>query len=464
MSQSTESGCYVVDNDYTGEILNGTYVMIRRIGFGACASIWLTYCNSQKKYYAMKISNPDDYYFGEDELNIMKKFKKHANKYNLIELIDSFEIQDDDDNLQICIVMNLMTCSAYDLLKLYRLNGRTLDIKIVKEITYKVLEAIKFIHSSNYIHTDIKPENILISCNDELFETSKLVTFLKKNDLNDLINKKVKDLIKKTKNKGEIRNVATKKVVEILLKQYDSLNNNSSEIESESEPKIRSDKNNRNKIEESKYDIFLNKFKVNRELISSDDDSDNEIDQKLNINFNKESILDKITLKITDIRLADYGTCIKFDENKYEEIHTRYYRSPEVIFGLKYNEKCDMWSMGCTIYELLTGKILFNPDDDNLISTDRFHVNQFTLKLGELPQSIISISPKRDIFYKKNGTLRININLNSNSNTKLLVSEFDDLIYQNSNDKYFIELINDLLIYDYDKRLSASECLQKIIM
>eukprot|EP00808_Paulinella_micropora_P023364 g68549.t1 len=35
------------------------------------------------------------------------------------------------------------------------------------------------------------------------------------------------------------------------------------------------------------------------------------------------------------------------------------------VLGLRYNEMVDMWSVGCVLYEMYTGKILFNGEDNN---------------------------------------------------------------------------------------------------
>ena len=72
------------------------------------------------------------------------------------------------------------------------------------------------------------------------------------------------------------------------------------------------------------------------------------------------------------IRLTDFGTMIKFDETN-GTIQTRYYRAPEVILGLDFTEKIDLWSLGCTIYELFTGKILFYTCKHNLV--DKYDVD-----------------------------------------------------------------------------------------
>ena len=41
----------------------------------------------------------------------------------------------------------------------------------------------------------------------------------------------------------------------------------------------------------------------------------------------------------------------------YTYIQSRFYRSPEVILGLPYDEAIDMWSFGCILAELYTGML-----------------------------------------------------------------------------------------------------------
>ncbi|KAF8784574.1 dual specificity protein kinase CLK2-like [Argiope bruennichi] len=66
----------------------------------------------------------------------------------------------------------------------------------------------------------------------------------------------------------------------------------------------------------------------------------------------------------TNIRLIDFGSAIHFTESRDMMIQTRYYRAPEVIFGLPWDQAVDVWSIGCILFELYTGDCLFAVHDN----------------------------------------------------------------------------------------------------
>ena len=68
------------------------------------------------------------------------------------------------------------------------------------------------------------------------------------------------------------------------------------------------------------------------------------------------------------VKLIDFGTAKIFEkghqENKY--VGSSYYMAPEII-RRKYDEKCDLWSIGVIMYILLTGRPPFDGNDDDEI-------------------------------------------------------------------------------------------------
>ena len=89
-----------------------------------------------------------------------------------------------------------------------------------------------------------------------------------------------------------------------------------------------------------------------------------------------------------DLALADLGLSVKKSSGGVEgfskPVCTLLYQSPEQLFQSQkfYDEKVDIWSLGCIFYELLTGEILFYAKSkDQLID---LMIQQFgTDELGE---------------------------------------------------------------------------------
>lgn len=67
------------------------------------------------------------------------------------------------------------------------------------------------------------------------------------------------------------------------------------------------------------------------------------------------------------IKLCDLGTAGDKRDNMEPTPYlvSRFYRAPEIILGMEIGYPIDMWAIGCTIYELWTGKILFPGRSNN---------------------------------------------------------------------------------------------------
>jgi CDC-like kinase len=70
----------------------------------------------------------------------------------------------------------------------------------------------------------------------------------------------------------------------------------------------------------------------------------------------------------------------------------RHYRAPEVILELGWAQPCDVWSIGCIIFELYCGLTLFQTHDN------REHLAMMERILGQLPYRMCRKS-KTKYFY-----------------------------------------------------------------
>lgn len=79
-----------------------------------------------------------------------------------------------------------------------------------------------------------------------------------------------------------------------------------------------------------------------------------------------ENILFK-TKELFNIVICDFGLSELLDRDYIEYkslIQTRFYRAPEIIYKIPFNEKIDIWSAGCIIYEIIEDKVLFKCKKD----------------------------------------------------------------------------------------------------
>ncbi|KAL3693732.1 hypothetical protein R1sor_007383 [Riccia sorocarpa] len=66
------------------------------------------------------------------------------------------------------------------------------------------------------------------------------------------------------------------------------------------------------------------------------------------------------------LKLCDFGSAMFAGENEITPyLVSRFYRAPEIILGLPYDHALDIWSVGCCLYELYTGKMLFPGHTNN---------------------------------------------------------------------------------------------------
>jgi CDC-like kinase len=84
-------------------------------------------------------------------------------------------------------------------------------------------------------------------------------------------------------------------------------------------------------------------------------------------------------IKNTSIKLIDFGSATFDHEHHSTIVSTRHYRAPEVILELGWAQPCDVWSIGCILFELYLGITLFQTHDN------REHLAMMERILGPIP-------------------------------------------------------------------------------
>jgi serine/threonine-protein kinase SRPK3 len=375
--------------NWTGKILNDKYVLIKKIGLGSYATVWLSYVFDKQKYVAIKINNRRDVLTAMNEVNNYKTIGKLNNEH-LMKTIDIFEHEnnyyDDDDEVSIdnnkhyCIVMELMGLSLYDMLKT---NDYKKNIKFnnIIDVMKQVLKGLNDLHDNNIIHGDMKPENILVKNS-----SNKYIEIMKMLDINKL--KKRKQIVEKiNKHKSKLNSRLDDDTTSLSSSSSDRFTDGISVFSyfSSEYGKIKLSDNDEDN-EDGDED--------NDEDDGEDDDEDNDEDE----DEDEDDSYDYSNLRI---QIVDYGECQSHAIRKKREIQTCYYKSPEILLGLPYTTSSDMWAFGCTLIELLTQSILFDAYEYEG-NTIRHHLYMINCFFGDLPKDMIINSPKKDIFYTKN--------------------------------------------------------------
>ncbi|KAF3860371.1 hypothetical protein F7725_000626 [Dissostichus mawsoni] len=152
--------------------------------------------------------------------------------------------------------------------------------------------------------------------------------------------------------------------------------------------------------------------------------------------------LNNIYIHSADIihRILDFGLARHTDDEMTGYVATRWYRAPEIMLNwMHYNMTVDIWSVGCIMAELLTGKTLFPGTD---------HINQLQqiMRLtGTPPATLISRMPSHE--------------------ARNYISSLPQMPKRNFADVFIganpqaVDLLEKMLVLDTDKRITAAGAL-----
>ncbi|CAM6038550.1 unnamed protein product [Sphagnum compactum] len=154
-----------------------------------------------------------------------------------------------------------------------------------------------------------------------------------------------------------------------------------------------------------------------------------------------------------EIKVIDLGSSCFQTDHLCSYVQSRSYRAPEVILGLPYDQKIDMWSLGCILAELCSGNVLFQNDS---LATLLARVVGI---LGPIDPELLAKGRDTHKFFTKNHML-YERNQDSDQLEYLLPKKTSLAHRLPMGDQGFVEFVAYLLQVDPTIRPSATEALQ----
>eukprot|EP01025_Chloroclados_australasicus_P015951 TRINITY_DN1778_c0_g1_i3.p1 TRINITY_DN1778_c0_g1~~TRINITY_DN1778_c0_g1_i3.p1 ORF type:complete len:480 (+),score=45.25 TRINITY_DN1778_c0_g1_i3:147-1586(+) len=170
------------------------------------------------------------------------------------------------------------------------------------------------------------------------------------------------------------------------------------------------------------------------------------------------------TFEDFDVKLIDFGNFSQagwFQPNYIPQ--TPNYRSPEAILGYPEAPEMDMWSLGCVMFELLTGETLFDVQECKQLVANLDHLHQMQQLLGPCPKKVSIGGHHSRLYFTPNGQLHGTIK-DHNSMTGLLrhlITVKYAFLFKNHQELLaFFDFLSGCLCYDPAKRITAEEALE----
>ncbi|KAK5964145.1 Serine/threonine-protein kinase spk-1 [Trichostrongylus colubriformis] len=489
-----------------GDVFNSRYHVIRKLGWGHFSTVWLCWDTKDKRFVAMKIVKSADHYTeaAQDEIKLLLAVREADPEdpgcHRVVQLLDEFTVSG-VNGVHTCMVFEVLGCNLLKLI--IRSNYQGLALEQVRKITKQVLEGLKYLHEkSKIIHTDIKPENVLVTMSHEEIKlmaqhavvATKMNLKLSGSAVSTApshVQKKVQENM--TKNKKKKLKKKAKKQRELLesqLAQMEGLTVDANAIQEVLNSAPEGDCVTATIVQDiSDGEINVHgptqqvrsPAPIDRTSLSPPSDTElrNAIDTHPAFGFadtplspsNPFSMQQLPSVLPTppvgpnlndpyadiEVKIADLGNACWTHHHFTEDIQTRQYRSLEVLIGAGYGPPADIWSTACMAFELATGDYLFEPHNGDNYSRDEDHLAHICELLGSIPPAVYKKGQHWKEFFNKQGRLLHIHQLKPWPLLDVLRQKYDWPFEQA---RQFASFLIPMLAFDQDERVTAAQALE----
>uniref|UniRef100_A0AAX7UBN2 non-specific serine/threonine protein kinase n=1 Tax=Astatotilapia calliptera TaxID=8154 RepID=A0AAX7UBN2_ASTCA len=438
-----------------GDLYNGKYHVIRKLGWGHFSTVWLAWDIQVKRFVAMKVVKSAEHYTETalDEIKLLRSVRNSdtndPNREMVVQLLDDFKISG-VNGTHVCMVFEVL---GHHLLKwIIKSNYQGLPLACVKSIIRQVLQGLDYLHTKcHIIHTDIKPENILMSVDEPYVRrlAAEATEWQKAGAPPPSGSASMRCALKMSKNKKKKLKKKQKRQAELLekcildLEEMEKTTEIREDDEDEDDPQTEKGracaplrqvsflfavaellwKFNKNHVNFELlmiiliiYSVFIPLFYSMSLLLSV------LYKGKLTAGSLLVNPLEPLNADKIKVKIADLGNACWVHKHFTEDIQTRQYRSLEVLIGSGYSTPADIWSTACMAFELATGDYLFEPHSGEDYSRDEDHLALMIELLGKIPRHYALSGKYSQEYFTKRDHIALIIELLGSVPRKLIMS------------------------------------------